>query len=450
MFEEFINEIASIVQSTEQRRERSETDKFSFHYAIEYLLKDLWKASQCIPIRECSIHLGRDHYSKSRRYSDSKLNYRQIKAAFDGLLNARLIDVTKKGYYDRIRMEGSLTRFVPRDELFDRLHNLEGHPAITLKKSSDFEAILLRDRIDGHSELIEYDDTAQSEKYRSNLQTINKCFIRHWADLKIKDAEVSKLTERLQLNEDKEPIDLSSRTLVRIFSNGSFKEGGRFYRGWWQNVPSEYRKHMTLDGKKTAEYDFSQLNPHMIYFAYNKELGSEDAYDRVLDGEHRDIVKQAFNAMIQAESPLNQKPRDINLDGLEMDWKDLRQRILDAHKPIQHLFFDGLGNKLQFEDSCIAESVMLHFQKMDAPALPVHDSFIMHHRYGGELEEAMRKGFHERFKSDIPVKSEIIKELPSLPYEEQPDNLSVEDIIKGEVEYSQWQDRDRMWWANRK
>jgi hypothetical protein len=239
MFEEFINEITSIVQSTEQRRERSETDKVSFHYAIEYLLKDLWKASKCIPIRECSIHLGRDHYSKSRRYSDGKLNYRQIKAAFDGLLNARLIEVTKKGYYDRTRMEGSLTRFLPRDELFDRLDNLEGHPAITLKESSDFEAILLRDRIDGHRELIEYDDTAQSEKYRNNLQNINKCFARHWADLKIKDTEVSILTERLQLSEDKEPIDLSSRTLVRIFSNGSFKEGGRFYRGWWQNVPSE-------------------------------------------------------------------------------------------------------------------------------------------------------------------------------------------------------------------
>ena len=188
----------------------------------------------------------------------------------------------------------------------------------------------------------------------------------------------------------------------------------------------------------------------MIYFAYNKEIGSDDAYGRVLDGEHRDIVKQAFNAMIQANGPLNQKPRDINLDGLEMNWKDLRQRILNNHKPIQHLFFSGIGNRLQFEDSCIAESVMLQFQKMDAPALPVHDSFIMHHRYGGELEEAMRKGFHERFGSDIPVKTEIIEELPSLPCEEQLGNLSVDDIIKGEVEYSQWQERDRKSWANKR
>ena len=39
----------------------------------------------------------------------------------------------------------------------------------------------------------------------------------------------------------------------------------------------------------------------------------------------------------------------------------------------------------------MAESVMLQFAKIDAPALPIHDSFIMHHGYGGELEEAMKE-----------------------------------------------------------
>ena len=36
--------------------------------------------------------------------------------------------------------------------------------------------------------------------------------------------------------------------------------------------------------------------------------------------------------------------------------------------------------------------------------------------------------------------------IPSLPYEEQPDNLSVDEILKSAVEYSYWQDRDRIWW----
>ena len=64
---------------------------------------------------------------------------------------------------------------------------------------------------------------------------------------------------------DKRPIDLTERMLVRIFSNGRFDYGGRFYRGWWQHVPSDLRKHITIDGKATNEYDYSQLNPHMIY-----------------------------------------------------------------------------------------------------------------------------------------------------------------------------------------
>ena len=451
MFNELVNEISKDIQKHEQRsRLRTTEEQSRFEYAVKYIVTDLWKACYSIPVRECSINLRSGYYSENPRYRDPQLTFRQIKAVYDALIVMHQIEVTRDGYYDKIKMEGSLTCFVARDELLERLKNLEGHPAISLKPDLDRECIVLRNTIDGRRQLIEYEETAQTDKYRSNLQKINTCFSKHWADLRIKDSEITILESRLNAHEDKFPIDLSSRTLTRIFSNGSFKEGGRFYRGWWQNVTREYRKHITLDGKKTAEYDFSQLNPHMIYFAYNKEMGSDDAYDRVLDGEHRDIVKQAFNAMIQAESPLNQKPRDINLDGLEMDWRDLRQRILDAHKPIQHLFFSGIGNRLQFEDSCIAESVMLWFQKMDAPALPVHDSFIMHHAYGGELEEAMRRAFYERFNSDIPIKEEILEALPALPYEEQPDNLSVEDIIKGEVEYSQWQDRDRMWWANKK
>ena len=42
----------------------------------------------------------------------------------------------------------------------------------------------------------------------------------------------------------------------------------------------------------------------MVYILREKELGSEDAYDRVFDGEHRDLVKEAFNAMVQSATPL--------------------------------------------------------------------------------------------------------------------------------------------------
>jgi hypothetical protein len=187
----------------------------------------------------------------------------------------------------------------------------------------------------------------------------------------------------------------------------------------------------------------------MIYSVYNKELGSEDAYSRVAGPEYRDVVKQAFNAMFQATKTLERKPDGIELDAIGMSWRELKEEILNAHKPIKDYFFKGLGNRLQFEDSIIAENVMLQFAKMDAPALPIHDSFIMHHGFStyGELEEAMRRAFHDRFHRDIGVSKDfVIKHKSNIPIDK--DGLatpSFEDIINAENDYSQWRDRDDMW-----
>ena len=129
-----------------------------------------------------------------------------------------------------------------------------------------------------------------------------------------------------------------------------------------------------------------------------------------------------------------------------MTWKDLRQAVLDAHKPIQHLFFTGLGNQLQFEDSSIAESIMHQFAAIDAPALPIHDSFIMHHGYASELEENMRRGFYERFGRDINVKHEIVKEVTHNEDNTiEPKSLTVDEIREGDKERTQWTERSDLW-----
>ena len=369
--------------------------------------------------------------------------------AFDGLQLLNLIVVTKDGYYDRTKMQGGLTRYRAREELLEILNAIPEHPAIHLKPNLDAETILLRQKIDNRNVLVPYEPDVFTDKARNSLRTINQCFLRHWVDLRILDKDVLALQERLFDDTEKQPIDLTKRTLVRIFSNASFEEGGRFYRGWWQNVPSEYRPYITINSKPTIEHDYSQLNPNMIYSAYNKELGSEDAYSRVAGEEHRDVVKQAFNAMFQYDKILDRKPDGIELDNIGMSWRELKEAILDAHKPIKDYFFKGLGSKLQFEDSCIAESVMLQFAKMDAPALPIHDSFIMHHGFStyGELEEAMRRAFYERFNKDIGVSRDLVVQHKSnIPIDKDGFvSLEIEDILNAENDYSQWRDRDDMW-----
>ena len=447
-FNELVEETIIRIEAIENRkRSRDTPTKLSFSHAVHTLLSDLWKSIHSIPMRECKINKRAGFYSENPRYRDPLLTYRQMIAAFDGLLVLDFIEITHEGYFDRETLQGSLTKFVARNELLERLHEIDEHPAIFFSPSPEHEIIILRDKVDGQRKEIDYEDTPKTEEYRSNLLKVNSCLQRHWIDLELKDDEFNVLASKLDGDENKNPIDLSARTLVRIFSNGSFKEGGRFFRGWWQNVPSNYRKHVTIDMKKTCEYDYSQLNPHMLYFAYHKELGSEDAYGRVLDGEHRDLVKSAFNAMIQADRPLNTCPRDIDPTVADMSWIDLRDRIIAVHKPIEDLFFRGEGNKLQFVDSCICEGVMLHFAKIDAPAYPIHDSFIMHHGYGGELEEAMRRSFYEIFENDIPVKHEIIDWEPSS--DDAPNTIDIEVILQKQNEYSQWHARNEAWFQKR-
>ena len=96
---------------------------------------------------------------------------------------------------------------------------------------------------------------------------------------------------------------------------------------------------------------------------------------------------------------------------------------------------------------------MLQFAKMDAPALPIHDSFIMHHGFStyGELEEAMRRAFHDRFHRCINVSKElVVRHKSNIPIDK--DGLatpSFEDIINAENDYSQWRDRDDMWMSRK-
>ena len=453
--EELITETVKRIEAKEGRsRSRTAEEQLRFEHATRVLVVDLWKAVRSTPIRESSINKRSGWYSENPRYRDPLLTYKQMIAVFDGLIKIGFIEVTREGHFDRTIYQGKTTRFVARDELLERLQELGGHPAIFIKPDFNAETIILRDKVDGRKVLQEYEDTPATERHRANLKKINSCFLRHWCDLEVQDTEVAKLEARIANHATKEPIDFSQRTLVRIFSNGSFKQGGRFYGGWWQNVPSEYRKYITIDEKRTAEFDFSQLNPHLLYHSNYKVLGSDDAYDRVLDGEHRKIVKQAFNAMVQASTPLKSCPEEIDMSGLEMSWAELRDRIIKAHKPIADHFFKGVGNHLQFMDSNISERIMLHFAGMDAPALPLHDSFILHHAYGesGEVEEAMRRVFYDEVGNHI---SKIDEEILTWDYRKAKDKtqeantLELDAALSADGDVSQWRGRHSLWYAQR-
>ena len=123
---ELITEITKRIEASEGRkRSRTANEQRRFEHAVYVLLTDLWKAVKSTPIRECSINKRSGWYSENPRYRDPLLTYKQMMAVFDGLLKLGFIEVTKEGYYDRDTCQGNVTRFVARDELLERLQELD-------------------------------------------------------------------------------------------------------------------------------------------------------------------------------------------------------------------------------------------------------------------------------------------------------------------------------------
>ena len=133
------------------------------HAALSMLLAfclESYGGTLCrIPPRESSIHLRRGYYSELPRYRDENLTYRQVKAAFDGMVDCRMIEVTTAGFYRRDIGSGELTRFIPTDRLLEKFESLEGHPAFQLKSDTSGDIIILRNKIDGRQQDVDYDDT---------------------------------------------------------------------------------------------------------------------------------------------------------------------------------------------------------------------------------------------------------------------------------------------------
>jgi len=461
MFDTLVADITRIVKTKEARGKRNEQSYQDLTNAVRYLLKILWEDSTSIPVRKSGFHLHNAYYSSTNRYNKHLgVAYRQVKQAYDTLMQLGFIEMTDEFKFSTHYPEDNKLRLhIAAGELGERLKALDSIPALYEPPNLNEESIILR----LNKKLQPYEDDAATNLMRNNLRLINKTLCRHWLELKLPDADCPELERRLGEDDTPRTINFGRRTLARVFSDGDFNSYGRFFRGWWQEVPNndekglKYRQFLTIDGKKTVEYDYSSMNPHIIYLMDGKHLG-EDAYNRVYDGDHRDIVKTAMSAMLMAKTPLKSAPKDLKgeLKEADLSWTELRERILKAHKAIEHLFFKGNGKHLQFEDSKIAERVLLSFARQDIPIYPIHDSFIGHHGYGdtGELEEEMRRAFYESFKTDIPIKQEVVLQIGKEKTEEEKKDfkfldMSLEAIWKGDERYQRVEARESEWWTRR-
>jgi len=193
--------------------------------------------------------------------------------------------------------------------------------------------------------------------------------------------------------------------LRRVFSRGSMERGGRFYGGWWQFIPSEFREFITINGLATVEIDFSELHPRLLYMSQNLAPPTGDLYDvgLLVDGKtydakvepyktQRGIVKEVFNALLNDESG-SYRLSTKKVKQIGLSFGKLKKLILKRHPPLKAVLGKGVGLGFQYIDSQIAEQVMLELLGKGITCLPVHDSFVVPRHQGQELTVAMNKAF---------------------------------------------------------
>ena len=196
-------------------------------------------------------------------------------------------------------------------------------------------------------------ETPETLQMRENLGIINKALSKHWYDLEVPDEELSDLQKRLADEPENERIiRMDQRSLHRVFNDPYLHTGGRFYGGWWQNIPREYRPYIVVNAKQMVELDYSNQHPSILY-AQAGVIRQDDCYseviklhDRPLSVTHkdvRDMVKAAFNAMLNSPKPLRQAPAGVKPSKFGLKWAEVSEAIIRFHEPIAHHFYTGVA-----------------------------------------------------------------------------------------------------------
>ena len=351
------------------------------------------------------------------RYSEFQhLTYRvTVELLINTLLNMKWISV-HTGY--RFARESRLSRIrinKPLLEWLKKLHvdtdDIEREPPqLTLQyKNKDKRPLPIPKHLE-----------AKAVELDAGTKTINEKLRTTFIDLFIDDYELEDLNTRMSDKAEEKPyqqfrLDRSQRYLKRVFNNESFEDGGRFYGGWWQSIPSEYRKYISLNGDLTIEMDYSSIHIHLLYAELQSHCPHKDHYVfGKLTKAFRPITKTLMMILINASSEkaalASAEKQGLINDGLPKGIetpRDYLEEIYLHHEPIKEFFGTGYGVKLQFKDSQIAEAVMLDM--LPEPCLPVHDSFIVRKGQAQKLRRVMNEQFKLFTGVDAELKTDVLK-----------------------------------------
>jgi len=270
-----------------------------------------------------------------------------------------------------------------------------------------------------------YTDTEETNKMRRDVEKYNKLLRQHYLYLEEDKIAQCILTDDeakdyygKDLKHYKKPYTEDTpeyyqkvhsnyvfNYYYRVFHRGSIDYGGRYYGHWLLNTPSEMRKHLILNGNKTVELDYSNMNMHIAYSLEGiDEFSEQDLYSSIeID---RDWVKQfitiAFNSDTKSKA-ISSTLRELGFSKenvVKEIIKTIADKIKEEHTLISSKYFyrgKDMGVKLMKHESNIATNIINTFVKRNIPIYCIHDGFITEAKHEGLLRATMKSCFYNYF-----------------------------------------------------
>ena len=330
-----------------------------------------------------------------------------------------------RSYITRIRHTEALRDLF--EALTIDLHDIDTH--------ANEECIILHDKYvddpdDDTNRKVEYkdkelspDNLALVNTIRGQLRAYNSLLKHTFIDIpSYTSSTFTRTIKNGQYAGRKQTISLGpdNKFVTRVFNGGlagKWGLGGRFYRGWWQQIDKEDRCKIYINDQPTLEVDFKAFHPNLL----SNELGvrlSGDPYDLgklvlpeviTTKGIQRSYVKLLVLMTINADSSKKafQALRNSNRkDKLGQSLTDIQLGVLldafiDKHPQFKEVLNTGQALRLMNIDSQIANMVLDYFTQKNIPVLCIHDSFIIQYDKEPELRRILDQSTHQVTSSRI-------------------------------------------------
>jgi hypothetical protein len=207
--------------------------------------------------------------------------------------------------------------------------------------------------------------------------------------------------------------DLTAVSLYRAFKR-DWNSGGRIYGGWWMSLPKAIRPHITINGAKVVELDYSALHPRLLFHREGLPLEFDPYLALGFRGQElRDLGKRTLNRLLNRDKPsssqrlsLRAAAGDPDLLPERITFASYRAALCHQLTDIQHWFGIGEGVRLQRMDSELAIGVLVNLEAESIPVLPIHDSFLVPVQHEHFLRTTMEDVFFNQhgFLPKISVK----------------------------------------------